>query len=271
MLAQWLGGTDTRGFKLVLPLMAFTEQIEALEIDGYHVLGGIRRAFAKAGRTGVMESYRESLKHFPGDPFHGELHARVASAMSGEMIRTVSKTCESLLSESAPYHGFDFRLLAKPPGACGKVAVEGWPETMIHLPAGCHAKVQPSAPDAEGNTAPELIIRGRFGHIRFSVSPQWAHLSDKYHHKSLDLVKGRMNTQVKDYSVCVASETPTLWPLEVPVQTGAKMASNPFFLVCKISDVYALWIGELLDRVEKRLSWRVYMERSLDLPEEEQT
>jgi hypothetical protein len=267
LLARWLGGTDTRIFKMVLPVMVFTERIEMLGIEGYRVLEGICERFAKAGQAGLMDSYRKSLSDSPGDPFHGELHQKVGAAMSDEMIRTVSRTCESLLSESAPYHGFDFRSLAKPPGPCARVAVEGVPGLSIHLPHGCRAKAQPSAPDNDGDTILELIIQGPFGQARFSVSPQWAHLSDAYHHRSLELATNRMKTDVKNYSLCVANKIPTLWPLEVPVQLCAQMASNPLFLISKKSDAYALWIGEMLDRLESRLSWRIYMERSMDRPD----
>jgi hypothetical protein len=269
-LARWLGGTDHRSFNLVVPVMAFNDRIEILDVEGYHTTAGIRARFQCLGQAGLMDTYRKNLGKYPGDPFHGELHQKVASAMSDEMVHVVADACEFLLSEGAAYHGFDFRLLADPQGPCSEVTVKGKPGTKIFLPSGCKAETQISAPDAEGNTTSELLLRGRFGEIRFWLSPQWAHLSDRYHHLSFDLLKKRLRPQVKDYSVCLADRTPTLWPVEVHVQMRAELASNPLFLISKRADVYALWIGELLERVERRLSWKIFMERSAELTDKAQ-
>ena len=265
LLARWLGGTDHRSFNLVVPVMAFKDRIEVLDVNGYHVAAGIRERFRKSKQDNLMETYRENLAEHPGDPFHGELHRKVASAMSDELVDVVAGVFEFLLSAGAAYHGFDFSVLAEPPGPCSKVALSGTPSVRMYLPSCCKAEVQTSAPDTEGNTTSELYIRGRLGSIRFWLSPQWAHLSERYHHLSLDLVKQRMKTQVKDFSVCIASQPPTLWPLKVHVQMRAQLTSNPFFLLLKRSDVYALWAGELLERVERRLSWKIFMEGSVQL------
>ena len=270
LLARWLGGTDHRSFNLVVPVMAFNDRIEVLDVAGYQAAAGIRARFQGSGQAGLMDVYRKNLGKYPGDPFHGELHRKVASAMSDEVVHVVADVCEFLLSEGAAYHGFDFRLLADPPGPCNKMTVKGGPGIKIYLPSGCTAENRISAPDAQGNTTSELFLRGRFGEIRFWLSPQWAHLSDRYHHLSFELLKKRLKSQVKDYSVCIANQPPTLWPVEVHVQMRAELASKPLFLISRKADVYALWIGELLERVERRLSWKIFMERTIEPADKEQ-
>jgi hypothetical protein len=258
VLANWLseGGKESRSFKLLLPVMAFSDRLEALEVEGYDVLKGTRQRFAREAPKALIASYLNHAKDLPGDPFIAEVHSAVASAVSDELIHQVSDACDRLLSKHAARHGFDFNATLKPT----KVPIEGAPDRKISLPVDCHAVIAPSASDRRGNRTSELHIRGPFGNIQFCVSPQWAYLSEQFDHATLEEMKRGLGEGLGHYSICDWKRPPTLWPIMMNVRLRAEVTSNLVFRLSKKSDHFARWIDELLDLVEENISWDAFAE-----------
>lgn len=257
LLANWLseGGKESRSFKLLLPVMAFSDRLEALEIEGYGVLKGTRQRFAREAPKNLIAAYLNYAKDLPGDPFIAEVHSVVASAASGEMTHQVSDACERLLSKHAVRHGFDFHTTLKP----SKVPIEGAPDRKILLPAGCHAVIAPSASDKRGNRTSELHIRGPFGNMGFCLLPQWAYLSEQFDHATLEEMERGLGEGLGHYSICDWKRPPTLWPIVINVRLRAEVTSNLVFRLSKKSDDFARWIDELLDLVEESISWDAFI------------
>jgi hypothetical protein len=252
---------ETRQFVIVLPVMAFSDRLELVPIEGYRFIESLT---LQADPIVLLNNYRQAVKETPGRPMQGGLYRELADSVFNGTLAALVRECQYLLSKDAQFHGVDYSELGNPPGPCIRTPVQGASERAIHLPDGYSAKVHWGPVDAYGKNTQEILIQGSYGDIRIRIWPQWAILGD-YHQKSFEFAKSRLRTEVKNYSDRDYSNPPTLWVIEMPLELRVRFHNfwRPWIFLSRRFEVYASWIEDLLGRLEERLSWEQFVNRAL--------
>jgi hypothetical protein len=254
---------EVRRFSIVLPVMAFADRLEVIEIEGYGFSGSIKRRLAQVNPQELLNTYRTALHDNPGRPFQGRLYRAISDALVAELALSLAGRCKFLLSADAEFHGVDYSGLASSPGPCTPVETVGLPDLSIHLPTGCRVAVKPLPPDRFSKVTNEIRIDGPYGPVRFWTWSQWAILSEGYHGRSFDLAKSLLKTAVKNYSDRNPGRPPALWMLEVPAEARVhfNVWRRPWLIASKRFELYVSWIDDLLELVEEDWSWELFVER----------
>ena len=253
---------ETRQFVIVLPLMAFSDRLELVPIEGYRFIESLT---LQADPVVLLKSYRRAVKETPGRPMQGALYRELADSVFNETLAVLVRECQYLLSRDAQFHGVDYSELGNPRGPCSRIPVQGMSERAIYLPQGCSAEVRWGPRDAYGQNTQEILIQGSYGDMCILIWPQWAILGD-YHQKSFEFAKSRLRTEVKNYSDRDSAKPPTLWMIEMPMELQIRFQNfwQPWIFLSRRFEVYAAWIEDLVHRLEERLSWEQFVNRILD-------
>jgi hypothetical protein len=254
---------ETRQIVVLVPILAFTDRVETVPVEGYWFGDSL---ILQGDRNSRLKSYREAVQRNPGRPIQGVLYQELSGSVMNVILSVIIKECAYLLSEDAQFHGVNYFELGNPPGPCKRVPIRGNPDHQIHLPEGSRAELRWGAASSYGKSNQEIAITSEYGTITVRLWPEWPILGD-YHQKSLELAKSKLRTQVKNYSDRNPSKPPTLFVLELPVNLEVRFRSlaRPWIFLFHRFEVYASWVDELLERVEKGISWHRFVNKTLEM------
>jgi hypothetical protein len=264
-----IGGLEeVRRFHIVVPVMVSESGVEIVPIQEYWITKSLQQRLAKEDAAKVLAACQESIQKAPGRPFTGRFYEVLTAAIAHELAASLAKSCEFLLSPDAEFHGLDYGGLGHPPGQCAKVEVAGMPGRSLRLPHGCSALTEPSPPDRYGKRTQRIAIRTPYGEIRFGVWPQWAVLSEQYNRLSFGFAKARLQTSMPHLSDRQGQNLPALWVLELPVEIRVALSGRwrPHVFLRARFEMFASWVGELLDRSEQSWSWEAFVDRATSAP-----
>lgn len=251
----WTGGTEeARRFKILLPIGASSTHVAPIPVKGYHVPEAVSNSLTKGDAGALGAAYARLKRENAGRPFRGELHAALVEAVADQMAQTLISAGRFLLSDNAEYHGLDFGALSGS-GRAIEVTLEGT-QKRIHLPQGCRASLRLAPKDRYGKTGAEVAIEGPFGDLRFTIKPQWAHLSGpkEYHGRSYALASELMGE----------TGNGELWMVEIPAEICVRLRNRkaPWFFLRQRFEIYADWLDETVQRIEEFWDWEQFMERT---------
>jgi len=255
---------DSRRYVLLLPTAAKGNRIRVAPVKQYWVTEALRDRVGRLDQDKLWAEYKEAWEANRGRPISGPFYERLADAVVSEFVHSLKRSCDFLLSKSGLYHGVDYCDLARPPGECAPAPVSGFDSVKVRLPHGDRLSVEAAAPDRHGKRGRRLRIRGRYATVSFEIWPQWALLSSDYHAPHLRFALERMQDDARFLPVNPGKLEPALWVWEVPITVRVRFRNWlwPVVFLSRRFEVYADWVGELLERVETHWSWEGFVEHA---------
>ena len=255
---------EVRKLQLILPVAADAGRVRIAAIQNYWVTRDLKRRMEQLDQARLRADYEKARGRNRGRPMSGEFFDSISEAIAAEMVHSLGESCDFLLSKSAQFHGVDFTALARPRGPCPPMEVEGQPGAQVRLPYSDRMAVKAVPPDKYGKSAKRIVMRGRYAAITFELRPQWALLSEAYHAPHLKFARARLEPGMQALPLNAMNEEPAIWFWEVPILVRVRFRNwlRPFVFLSSRFELYADWVGELLERFDIHWSWEGFVEHA---------